>query len=286
MVFEVGFSHFDRRGRWCVERRAGFQQANDFRAAVTGTLDDRVQFFLSGPAHFHQIRQRDACDGGVTGRWHHGVAVAAQNESGDIFHGHVKFFGQEVAEARGVQNTRHAADFLVWQAGEFTQRPNHRVQRVGDADHERLWRVVADAFANGLHDFQVDAQKVVAGHAWLTWHTCGHDADVRACDVRVILGAFQLRVKTLRWAGFRDVESFALWGAFCDVEQNNVAEFFKCCEVGKCAADLTCADEGNLGSSHWKFSSAVEIGGVPKRKAASVQGFCAAARQCYRDPAG
>ena len=50
----------------------------------------------------------------------------------------------------------------------------------------------------------------------------------------------------------REIECFAFGGAFGDVKQNNVAQLFDGCEVSERAADLTCADERDFGSGHWK----------------------------------
>jgi hypothetical protein len=121
--------------------------------------------------------------------------MAAQHEGGDVLHRDVEFLGEEVAEARAVQNAGHAADHVVRQARELAQRPDHRVERVGDADDEGVRRVVADALAHGFHDLEVDAQKVVAAHARLARHTGGDDADIRARDVGVIVRALELGVE-------------------------------------------------------------------------------------------
>ena len=115
--------------------------------------------------------------------------MAAENECCDIAHGNFELFSQEVAEACGIKNTRHAAYFFVWQARKFAQCPNHRIKRVCNTDNECVWRVVTDAFANGLHYFKVDAQKVITAHAWLAWNAGSYDADVCACDIFVRLCA-------------------------------------------------------------------------------------------------
>jgi hypothetical protein len=103
--------------------------------------------------------------------------------------------------------------------------------------------VVADTFTHGFHDFEVDAQKVIAAHARLAWHTGGHDANIRTRDIGVILSAFQSRVEPFGGAGFRDVERLALGGAFGNVEKDNVAQLFQSGEVSECAPDLSGADE-------------------------------------------
>ena len=90
--------------------------------------------------------------------------------------------GEEVAEAGRVEDAGHAADLLDRQARELAQRPDHRVERVGDADDEGVRRVLGDALADRLHHLEVDAEQVVAAHARLARHAGGDDADVGAGD--------------------------------------------------------------------------------------------------------
>ena len=74
--------------------------------------------------------------------------MAAQDEGGDVFHGNVEFFGQEVAEASTIQHAGHADAHVLLQSGRFTQDADHDVERVGDADHEGVRAVFLDAGAN------------------------------------------------------------------------------------------------------------------------------------------
>ena len=67
LVEQVALGHGDGgRGRR-IEGGTGFQQADDLGTTITGALDDLVQFFLCGPAHLDQIRQRDTGNGGIAG---------------------------------------------------------------------------------------------------------------------------------------------------------------------------------------------------------------------------
>ena len=204
--------------------------------------------------------------------------MAAKNKGVDVFHRHTEFQRQEVTEAGRVQNAGHADNFVMGQAGEFAQRPDHGVQRVGDADHKRVGCVGFDALANGFHHFQVDAQQIVAAHAGFAGHTCGDDADISAGDVGIIIGAGHCGVKTFRRAGFGNVERLALRNAVCDVEHDDVTQLFESCEVGECATDLTCADKGNLGSSHdFDLRLVVWLGAGVSHFAGLWQECCAAA---------
>jgi hypothetical protein len=176
--------------------------------------------------------------------------VAAEDEGGDVLHRDFELERQEVAEARAVENARHADDHVVREPREFAQRPDHRVERVGDADDEGVRRMGLDPFAHGLHDLEVDADEVVAAHARLAGDAGGDDADVRARDVGVGIRAGERRVEPFGGSGFGDVERLALRRAFGDVEEDDVAELLECREVGERSADLSRADEGDFRSGH------------------------------------
>ena len=129
------------------------------------------------------------------------------------------------------------------QAGEFLQRPDHGVERIGDADDEGLRRVFLDAGADLLHHLEVDLEQVVAAHARLARHAGGDDADVGALDGGVARRAGELGVEAGDRRGLGDVERLALGHAFDDVEEDDVAEFLEADEMGERAADLTGADQ-------------------------------------------
>ena len=93
LVLEIGLGHGDRRGRRRVEGRAGLQKADDLAAALAGPLNDRVEFALRRPAHFDEIWQGNSGHGGVAQRGHHVIAMAAKNESGDVFDRDLEFLG-------------------------------------------------------------------------------------------------------------------------------------------------------------------------------------------------
>ena len=176
--------------------------------------------------------------------------MAAQNKGCHVAHGHIEFLSKEVTETRTVQNASHAADLVVGQTAELAQRPNHRIQRVGDADNEGVGRVGSNAFANGFHDLKVDAQKVITAHAGFARNTSGHDAHVGACDIRVIRGTLHIGIKAFGGTRFGNIQRLALGQTIRNVEQDNVAQFLDSSEVGKRAPDVACADKGNFSSGH------------------------------------
>jgi len=112
--------------------------------------------------------------------------MAAHDERGDVFHADVELLGEEMTEARAVEHAGHSDDHVVRQAGKFAQRPDHRVERVGDADDKALRRMLADAFAHRFHHLEVDAEEIVAAHARLARDARRDDAHVRTLDIGVI----------------------------------------------------------------------------------------------------
>ncbi|MNT81291.1 hypothetical protein D3C72_2208710 [compost metagenome] len=86
---------------------------------------------------------------------------------------------------------------MCWQTGELLQSPNHRIERVGDADDESVGSVFLDACADLFHDLQVDTKKIVAAHARLTRHTSGYDDNVCAFDCGIVICTGELRIKTV-----------------------------------------------------------------------------------------
>ena len=176
--------------------------------------------------------------------------MAAEHEGGDVLDRDVEFVGEEIAEARRVEHAGHADHLLLRQAAGFLQRPDHGVERIGDADDEGVGRVFLDAGADLLHHLEIDVEQIVAAHAGLARHAGGDDADVGAFDRLVGVGAGELGVEVVDRRGFGDVERLALRDAFHDVEQHDVAELLEADEVGERAADLAGADQCNLVTRH------------------------------------
>ncbi len=130
------------------------------------------------------------------------------------------------------------------------QRPDHGVERIGDADDESVRRVFLDAGADLLHDLEVDAEKIVAAHARLARHAGGDDAHRRALDRLIGIGAGKAGVETLDRRRLDEIERLALRNAFGDVEHDDIAQLFQTDEKRQGAADLTRAYQCDLASRH------------------------------------
>src|SRR6202166_656449 len=282
LVEQIALRHGEagRRGR--VDRGAGLEQVDDFCAAIGGAFDDLVDARLRGPAHSHQIGHRDAGHRRIARQRHHAVAMAAKHEGGDVFHRDIELVGEEIAEARRVEDAGHADHLLLRQAAGFLQRPHHGVERIGDADHEGIRRVFLDAGADLPHHLEIYVEQIVAAHARLARHAGGDDAHIGAVDRFIGVSAGYFGVEIVDRRGLGDIERLTLRDAFHDVEHHDVAELFEADKVGERAADLASADQRNLVTRHggktldinepdaWWLSGPADNNKTPKDRAQSV----------------
>ena len=139
---------------------------------------------------------------------------------------------------------------MVRQLRKFAQRPDHRVERIGDADDEGVGRVVPDPLADRLHHLQIDAEQIVAAHPRLAGDAGGDDDDVGALDVGIIVRALERDVEALDRAALGKIERLALRHALDHVEQDDVAKLLRRGEMGERAADIAGADKRDLVASH------------------------------------
>ena len=250
LVFQIGFGHFNGTGGGRIKGRAAFQQANNFCTAIACALDDIVNFLLRCPFHFHQIRQGNTGNGRIAHRWNHCVAMPAQHKGGHIFDGDIKLLGKEMTEARRVQHASHADHFIFRQAGEFLQRPDHRIQRIGDTNHKSIGRIFFNALAHLLHHFQIDFNQIIAAHARLARHTCGDNHHISALDLGIGFCAFQRSVKMADRRALRQIQCLALRNTVNNVENDNIAKFLETGQMRQRAADLTTTDKCYFVASH------------------------------------
>ena len=130
------------------------------------------------------------------------------------------------------------------------QRPDHGVERIGDADDEGVGRVFFDAGADLLHHLEVDAEQVVAAHARLARNAGGDDAHRGALDPFVGIGTAEAGIEALDRRRLNEVERLALRHPLHDVEEDDVAELLEADQMSESAADLARANQRNLVSRH------------------------------------
>ncbi len=129
------------------------------------------------------------------------------------------------------------------------------------------------AVADRLHDLEIDAEQIIAAHAGLARHARGDDHHVGAGDHRVIIGAAEAHVKALLRRRLREVQGFALWDAFGDVEEDDVAQFLESGDMGERAPDLAGADQRDLLTWHIVLSRRADRRAIAPRQG-ERQRFC------------
>ena len=176
--------------------------------------------------------------------------MATKHEGVHIADRHSELIGDEVAEPRAIKHACHAAHHMMRQTRELTQRPHHRVKRVGDANNERARRVGLNAFADGLHDFQVDADQIVTAHPRFAGHPCGNNDHVSPGDILIIIRSCDFRVVAFNRAALRKIKRLALRNAFNHIKQDDIAKLFLCREMRECTTNITSADQCDFLACH------------------------------------
>src|SRR5439155_7908723 len=114
-------------------------------------------------------------------------------------------------------------------------------------------------------DLGIDAEEVVAAHAGLPRHARGHDADVGAADVGVVVGALEIDVEAFDRPALEQIERLSLRHPFDDVEEDDVAEPLESAEVREGAADHSGTDERDLLPWHGRISNRKTVDGASRR---------------------
>ena len=107
-----------------------------------------------------------------------------------------------------------------------------------------------DRSTDGRDHLGIGADQIVAAHAGTARNAGGHDDNIGALDIGIIVGALHHGVVTLDRRAFDDIERFSLRHAFDDVQKNDVAKFLKPSEEGDGAANLAGADQRDLVACH------------------------------------
>src|SRR3989475_1144233 len=155
-VVEDRVNHFHDRSRRRVVGAAGFQQVDDFRAAVPGAFDDLIELLLR-----HQLRHRNARDRSIARHRHHRVPMPAQNKPLDVLDGDVESLGDERPVARRVENACHANHAVFGEPAHPERRLRHSVQGIRHNDQDRVRGVFHRLLDGALDDLEVRFQQVI-----------------------------------------------------------------------------------------------------------------------------
>ena len=216
-----GRHHFGNGGSGRVEGAARFEVSDNLGAAVPRAFD---QAFDDG--FVEQFRQRNAGHGRVAGQRHHGIAVAAQNEGGHVFHGYVQFSRDEITKPRGIKNARHANDTSGRKLRNFQRHVSHCVEGIRHHDNNGVGRCFFDAFADRAHDVRVRGKQVVPAHAGLARKPGGNDDNVGSGQAAGIARTRNPGIEAVNRRRLSKIQGFTLWNALGDVQQDQFAGEF------------------------------------------------------------
>ena len=152
--------------------------------------------------------------------------MAAENHRIDIAHADTEFLGEEAPEARAVENTGHAHDFVFGETKFDTGEIRHYIERVADDDDNGIRCIGFDCVRDATNDTGVNLQQIVTTHAGLAGNAAGNDNNITAFDVGGIIGAGDLGIETFEHGGFHHVECLALRQTFDDVNHRDIGDFF------------------------------------------------------------
>ncbi len=213
-----------------------------------------------------ELGDRDASDVGKAGQWNHIVTVTTEQHGIDVHDGKSGFHGNEGLEACHVQTAGLADDAVSREAGGFPCGVHHGVQWIGDEDHNAVWSILFDVFADGLDDFHVGANEVIAAHARLAGDTCGDDDNVRTFDFGEIVGGNDVAVEQFHGAGLSQVKHAAIDGQhFVTLKVNcdDIAQFLVGSPESDGGTDVATSTDDRDFCAFWHFESSFnrELGG-------------------------
>ena len=115
---------------------------------------------------------------------------------------------------------------------------------------KRVGGVFFDAFADLLHDLQVDFNEIIAAHARLAGHAGRDDDNIGAFNGRIGFRAFQIGVKMTDRRALQQVKRLALRNTVDNIENDDIAQFLQTGQMCQRTADLTATDQCDFVTSH------------------------------------
>ena len=200
---------------------------HDLSAAVARALHQAINRLL-----VHQFGNRNARDRRISRQGNHGIAVSAQHKRGHVFHRNIQFARDKGAEARRVQNAGHADHAIAREATLLVRRLRHRIQRIRNDDQNAVRRILNRLADHVAHDLVIGVEQVVATHPRLARDAGRNHHNVRVCRIGVIVCAEDVGVAFLNRHRLQQIETFALWDALNDVDENYVGVLFRRQPVG------------------------------------------------------
>jgi hypothetical protein len=148
--------------------------------------------------------------------------VPAQHQGADLGGRDPQLPRQEGAQPGGVEDPGHADHPLAREAGGLEGDVAHRVQRVGDHDHDRVGRSLGHRPADLAHDLAVGLEQVLAAHVRLARQPGGDHDDVRAAGLVVVIGSAHAGVVPPDGTRLIEVQRLALREPLLHVDQDQL----------------------------------------------------------------
>ena len=161
-----------------------------------------------------------------------------------------ELLGDERPEPGAVEHAGHPEHALAREARRRHRDVAHRVERIGHDDQDRVRGMLRGLLHDRPDDTGVLGQQVVAAHPRLPGQARGHDDDVGAGRVRVVVGADDARIVPDDRGRLGEVEALALGQPLDDVDQDHVGEAGLGDALGGGGADVAGADHGDLVAGH------------------------------------
>ena len=149
--------------------------------------------------------------------------MPAEHHRLDVVDRDVERLGEERAEPRGVEHTRHPDDSLTWESRHLLRYPAHHVERVRDHQDDGAGAMLPDLDRDLLDDVGVGTDQIVAAHARLARDTRGDDHELASRRGLVIVRPHDPGVEPFDRRGLPLIEGFALGYPLDHVDEDDAA---------------------------------------------------------------
>ena len=154
------------------------------------------------------------------------------------------------AEARGIQDARHAHDPLPGQAAHLLGHVAHGVQGVGDHDQEGVGRFGHDFLGHRGHDILIGIDQIFPAHPRLPGNAGGDDDDLGVLGGGVVIRPHHLDVKAEDRPRLHQVQGLTLGHAFHHIHQHHIAQLPGRSPMCTRSPHVAGSDNGNLRATH------------------------------------
>ena len=180
--------------------------------------------------------------------------MTAEHERVRVLDRHAELFRNEGPKTRRVEHARHPQHALAREARCLDRDVAHGIERVGDHDQDRVRREAHGLLHHRPHDPRVLRQEIVPTHARLPRQPRGHDNDIGAGRIGVIVRAEDPCIVADHRRRLGEIQALARRQPFDDVDQHEVGQARLGDALGGRCAHVPGADHGDLVACHRRLS--------------------------------